>query len=58
MEHIEENMMQRIGYLVPVDERNGRVDSLRRSTSDHLIFSVECQAEKRNLDTAISIYKF
>jgi len=57
MEHMEENMVQRIGYPLPVDERSGRVDS-SRSTSDHLMFSVECQAEERNLATGISIYKF
>jgi len=44
---------------VSTEERSGRVDHFRQSADDSLMFSAECQAEKRNLDTGISlIYEF
>jgi len=55
----EENMAQGIKHPISTEERSGRVDHFRQSADDSPMFSAECQAEKRNLDTGISlIYEF
>jgi len=43
---MEETTVQRHGSLVLADERSGRAGSRRWKTSNRLMLSAECQAEK------------
>jgi len=57
IEHnIEEIMMQGMGHLISIDEKNGL--DVFWAVLDRPMFSAKCPTEERSLATGISIYEF
>jgi hypothetical protein len=58
MEHIQEIMIQGIGYSVSANEKIRRADSPQWLLSKRSMFSAKCQPEEHSYTIGISIYEY